>query len=171
MRSGTSSSSTFSSGASSTGNSGSSSAVTTTSQTSMDSQPSRELKKVIAWPPKNVLNPSAGLDDFGRAYLNLIGYLKTVWASREGKKAGRESKIKKRSGTRPTRALELQLKLQQERIRCEWLADGQPSWRVHRSVDPYGPIDLPHPDLANKNLLSTSPLGSIHPPPSLQAAK
>ncbi|OAV96810.1 hypothetical protein, variant [Puccinia triticina 1-1 BBBD Race 1] len=174
MTTGTTSSPSYVGGSAATSAKPSASSQATANQSSSKSLPSRELKKVSPRPAKNVTNTTgAGLDDFGRAYVSLIGYLKAVFPSRERKKAGRESsssKKKKQSGARPTRALELQLQLQQELLRCEWLRDGQVGWRL-------GPLDLPlrdgdsQPDL-KKNLLPGSPLGSIHPPRSrLQTAK
>lgn len=144
------------------------------------------------------LNSTAGnLDDFSRAYVSLVRYLKAIWPSREGKKLGRRRRDgvdgssngssggsgtpakKKRSGDqRSARALELQLKRQQERIL--WHREGQAGWRTHRVIDPSAPIDsLDQLDLNHHHhgvgstgfiLSPNTTLGSPHPR-SFQAAK
>ncbi|KAH9450103.1 hypothetical protein MJO28_014357 [Puccinia striiformis f. sp. tritici] len=140
-------------------------------QSPLESTPSRNLQNVISCTPDDVINPRTG-EDSGRTYVNLIRHLKAVWPSREGKKAGGESK-KKRSSPRSTRVLELQLKLQLERIRYEWLMrDGQASWRP---LGPYGPLDSSLADpvrpAEKNNHSSVPPLGSIQPAPSSPTGK
>jgi len=135
--------------------------------------------------PRKVLNPSGSLNDYSRSTyvrLNLIRYLKAVWPSRESKKAAPAvvgNNNKKRSRLPSPRVLERQLKLQQERIRCDWRSmDGFPTaWRLNRHFDSYY-RPLP-PELVDHHLQPAqkyvipplSPLDSIHPSPTLQAAK
>ncbi|PLW37521.1 hypothetical protein PCANC_11582 [Puccinia coronata f. sp. avenae] len=80
-------------------------------------------------PQHGMVNSSASLQDVSGACQNLVRCLKAVWPSRQSKKSGREGD-KRRSRQPSTRALELQLKLQQELIRCEvhTIKDGRAGW-------------------------------------------
>ncbi|KNZ52545.1 hypothetical protein VP01_3533g1 [Puccinia sorghi] len=133
---------------------------------------------------RKVLNPSGSPDDYSRptyVRLNLIRCLKAVWPSREKKAAPAivGNNNKKHSKLPSPRVLERQLKLQQERIRCDWRSmDRFPTaWRPNRPFDSYyRPL---HPELVDHHLQPAqnyiipplSPLDSIHPSPTLQAAK
>ncbi|EFP91148.2 hypothetical protein PGT21_002419 [Puccinia graminis f. sp. tritici] len=123
-----------------------------------------------------MFSPGRGLEDFSPVF-NLMRCLKAAWPSREAKRTSRENK-KKRSKHSSARALELQLQLHQERICCEWnTMNVQAGWRMNRAIDPYRPFDQALPDqvqsIQNQNINSplVSPLNSIYPSPTLQAAK
>ncbi|KAH9442857.1 hypothetical protein MJO28_014182 [Puccinia striiformis f. sp. tritici] len=80
----------------------------------------------------SAIDSGASPNDVNKPSVNLVRCLKAVWPGRRGS-------MKRAS----SRALEFQLQLQQERLRCEWhaMTDGGAGWRVNRVIDPYRPLD------------------------------
>ncbi|KAH9444337.1 hypothetical protein Pst134EA_032243 [Puccinia striiformis f. sp. tritici] len=96
----------------------------------------------------SAIDSGASPNDVNKPSVNLVRCLKAVWPGRRGS-------MKRAS----SRALEFQLQLQQERLRCEWhaMTDGGAGWRVNRVIDPTG------------RSIEDSPIKSI--PPTLRPLK